>query len=104
MANVNKNVMRIMQTVFKTMLKGGAFPEVQYKTDGFGESYMLVEYSVRWSTFADVANRRMKEAMGVDIWTSKRSEAFIKEATVVIAKITIEDVLASPSRMKTWCD
>ena len=104
--SITNAVRDILKNRFHFMLENG-FPEVRYESHSMGHSYLLMEYSTAWATFAKVVDEYMKanhldEELGV--FSRKRSKDFLSNLKVLVGTISEDMVKNSSSRFKGWMD
>lgn len=105
--SITSAVSHVAKVRFTEMLKTGSFPAVNYKTDGRGYSYNMIEYATTWAKFMKVLDvlvieKNLDTRLGV--FSRQRSAKFLAKVKELADNITEADVFAQPERFHTIFD
>mgnify|MGYP003153666402 CR=1 FL=1 len=104
--NMNSRAYDIANTSFKNLLKGGAFPKIQYKESpgtygGISTSYEMIEYSTIWGKYTKVIqNKLIAKGFEFGLWQNARNSKYIVAVEDATYSTTEQEVNESTERFK----
>jgi hypothetical protein len=105
--SITSAVSYVAKVRFTEMLKAGSFPAVNYKTDGRGYSYNMIDYATTWATFIKVLDIRIIEKnldTRLGVFSRQRSAQFLSKVKELADNIAEADVFAQSERFDTIFD